>query len=298
MRFGHLDDVSGVDFALPPDHAITASVLTGDSLSSPRIFAGLSEWGNGGFDGKIYPKGSKPKEYSKLYGAIFNCIELNAMGYRVPSVTTIQGWSRAVPVDFKFCPKVSQPIAQVKPLGCNKEALAKYYEDLQTFGYGLGTVFLQLHPNFSPERYEDLVSFLETWDHTYPLAVELRHGEWFSNSERLNELFEHMRRLNVGTVITDTSGRRDAVHMGLTTLTAYIRFVANDLHPTDFSRIEAWVERIASWFERGLETVYFFSHSPTKSLTPELSNYFLATINQRCGFDLKLAPIISEGEAS
>ncbi|HZK76328.1 MAG TPA: DUF72 domain-containing protein [Candidatus Kapabacteria bacterium] len=294
MKFGHLDEVSRIDFSLPPDHSITAKVLKGKPAKQPKIFSGLAEWGNEGFPGKIYPKSAKAKDYLKLYGEQFKIVELNATGYRIPSVKTVEGWIGTVPNNFIFCPKVSQPISQVKPLGRDKNALLQFYDAMRAFGDHLGTVFLQLHPTFSPNRYDDLVNFLSEWDSTFPLFVELRHADWFSNPEVLNNLFEEMRKRKIGTVITDTPGRRDVLHMGLTTPSAFIRFEGNELHPTDFTRLHAWAEHIKHWIDRGLETVYFFPHTTTKSLTPEMSNHFLTLMNKLCGLDLKLANILEE----
>jgi len=291
MKFGHLDDISGLDFSLPPDHPMTAKVLKGKPAKKPQIFSGLAEWGNDGFPGKIYPKGTKPKDYLKFYATQFNSVELNATGYRVPSIKTVEGWTSLAPKGFVFCPKISQPISQVKPLGRDKAPLQQFCDAMHTFGDRLGTVFLQLHPLFSPQRFDDLVSFFDLWDNTLPLHVELRHPGWFSDPGLLNTLFEEMRKRKIGTVITDTSGRRDAVHQCLTTSSAFIRFDGNELHKTDFTRIDEWSIRIKQWIDQGLETVYFFLHTPTKSLTPELSNHFLQRMNALCGLDLKLAII-------
>jgi uncharacterized protein YecE (DUF72 family) len=296
MKFGHLDEVSRIDFSLPPDHPITAKVLKGKPTKHPKIFSGLAEWGNEGFPGKIYPKSAKAKDYLKLYGEQFKIVELNATGYRIPSVKTVEGWIGAVGKDFIFCPKVSQPISQVKPLGRDKNALQQFYDAMRAFGDHLGTIFLQLHPTFSPNRYDDLVNFLGEWDPTFPLHVELRHADWFSNPEVLNNLFEEMRKLKIGTVITDTPGRRDVLHMGLTIPSAFIRFEGNELHRTDFTRIDAWANHLKHWIDRGLETIYFFPHTTTKALTPEMSNHFIAKMNTLCGLDLKPAKIIGDSK--
>jgi hypothetical protein len=52
-----------------------------------------------------------------------------------------------------------------------------------------------------------------------------------------------------------------------------IRFVGNNLHGTDYSRVDAWVERIVLWLESGLREVYFFSHEPDNLFAPELAQY-------------------------
>jgi uncharacterized protein YecE (DUF72 family) len=291
MKFGHLEEISMIDFSLPSDHPMTAKVLSGNPVKQPKIYSGLPEWGNEGFPGKIYPKGTKPKDYLKFYAPQFNVVELNATGYRVPSIKTVEGWLGVVPKDFIFCPKISQPISQVKPLGRDRNALKQFCDAMHAFGDHLGTVFLQLHPMFSPVRYDDLVNFFDLWDHSLPLHVELRHEGWFSDRALLDNLFKEMRKRNIGTVITDTAGRRDAIQMCLTTPTAFIRFDGNELHNTDFTRIDEWALRLKSWIDNGLETVYFFHHTPTKSLTPELSNYFLEKMNNLFGLNLRPAVI-------
>ncbi len=291
MKFGHLDEIDHIDFSLPPDHPITAKVLKGKPAKRVNIYSGLPEWGNDGFPGKIYPKGTKPKDYLKFYAQQFNVIEQNMTLYRIPTRTMVEDWINVVPKGFLFCPKVSQPICQVKPLGKNRRALTEFCDSMHAFGKHLGVVFLQLHSTFSPQRFDDLVTFFDLWDKTLPLYVELRRAEWFSDHQVLDTLFQEMRKRKIGTVITDTSGRRDALHMGLTTRTAFIRFNGNELHETDFTRIDAWATRIKLWMDNGLQTVYFFLHTPTKSLTPELSNHFLTQMNELFNTDLSLAKI-------
>jgi uncharacterized protein YecE (DUF72 family) len=291
MKFGHLDEIGQVDFSLPPDHPMTVKVLKGKPAKKVNIYSGLPEWGNVGFPGKIYPKGIKPKDFLKFYSRQFNVIEQNMTLYRIPTRGMVEDWIAVVPKGFLFCPKVSQPISQVKPLGKNIRALTEFCDSMHAFGKHLGTVFLQLHPTFAPKRFDDLIHFFDVWDPTIPLHVELRRAEWFSEPELLNALFAEMRKRKIGTVITDTAGRRDALHMALTTTTAFIRFNGNELHKTDFIRIDEWSVRLKDWMDHGLRTVYFFLHTPTKSLTPEMSNHFLTRMNEQCGSKLKLAVI-------
>jgi hypothetical protein len=84
---------------------------------------------------------------------------------------------------------------------------------------------------------------------------------------------------------------RDVLHQCLTTRAAFVRFDAHDLDPTAFTRLDEWALRINFWIEAGLAHVHFFPHTPSKYLTPELSNYFLERMNDLCGLDLNLATI-------
>ena len=82
-------------------------------------------------------------------------------------------------------------------------------------------------------------------------------------------------------VITDVSERRDVLHQRFTNKTAFIRFTANDLHPSDYARLYDWTTRIAHWVEHGLEKLYFFVHTPEKALLPELAYYFTLELNKK-----------------
>ncbi len=289
MDFGRLEDISGVRFSLPPDHPLTAKVLGKSSKKKPDIFAGCPVWGDPKFVGSIYPKGTKAKDFLKIYSTKFNAIELNATGYGVPTREAVEAWTNTVVEGFVFCPKVSKQISHSTPLAKDKAALQLFCENVHAFGDHLGTAFLQLPPYFSPARIDQLLGFIERWDPTLPLHIELRHPDWFTGDTPLNDLFSFMHEHNVGTVITDVTGRRDVLHQCLTTRSAFIRFDAHDLHPTDFERLDEWAMLIKSWIDHGLEKLFFFVHTPEKYLTPQLSNHFLKRMKALSGLDLKLA---------
>lgn len=84
------------------------------------------------------------------------------------------------------------------------------------------------------------------------------------------KIFQLFKELKIGTVITDTSGRRDCLHMQLTTPMAFIRFVGNNMHPTDFLRIDSWVDRIKNWIDKGFKEIYFFIDNHEEPNSPEL----------------------------
>jgi uncharacterized protein YecE (DUF72 family) len=86
-------------------------------------------------------------------------------------------------------------------------------------------------------------------------------------------------------VITDTAGRFDVIHQRLTTKTAFIRFTANDLHPTDYQRLDKWILRVNNWTSNGLEHLYFFMHTPNKCLCPQLVQYFIQGLNTTTGLN-------------
>src|SRR2546429_91886 len=130
MKFGHLKDIRRVEFALPPDHPMTANVLGGKPAQKPKIYAGCPEWGEEGFLGRIYPKGTPKKNFLKVYATQFNAIELNATGYRTPPKSTIENWKNVVPEGFVFCPKISRPISHVNPIAKNPAEVKSFCESV------------------------------------------------------------------------------------------------------------------------------------------------------------------------
>ena len=71
--------------------------------------------------------------------------------------------------------------------------------------------------------------------------------------------------------------------MRLTTPSAFIRFVGNGLHPTDYARVDDWVQRIKLWMGQGIHKVYFFMHQHEEIYSPELSRYVIQQLNKHCG---------------
>jgi len=120
-----------------------------------------------------------------------------------------------------------------------------------------------------------------------PVFVELRHKEWFSIPEHSQKVFDLLHRLNIGAVITDASGRRDVVHMNLPTPHAFIRFVGNSLHATDYARVDEWVHRILQWRTQGLQSVWFFMHQHDERYSPELADYVVEKLNAALGTQLQ-----------
>lgn len=285
MHFGRLENIDQVDFSLPPVHPGTEKILGGAKSETLNVYVGAPVWSHPGFPGKIYPAHAKEKDFVKYYGQQFNCIELNATHYRVPDLRTVQRWAEAVPDGFKFCPKIHQDISHSENLMECIPELHAFYKIVSDFGGKLGTCFLQLPPHFESRNLRLLLEFLDN-SPINDLALELRHESWFTDTASLNALCNYLFRNNLSLNMTDVAGRRDVLHQRLTNKTAFIRFVGNNLHPSDFVRLDAWVQRLSSWIEKGLETIYFLIHTPDKSLTPELAIYFIDRLNKANGLNV------------
>jgi uncharacterized protein YecE (DUF72 family) len=291
MEFGKLTNISSVNFGLPADHPETARVLRGATarVGLPQVYVGCTGWSMKDWCGWVYPKDCKSSDYLKCYGQQFNTIELNTTHYRTPSFADIRKWYDQTPADFRFAPKMLQTVSHSKNLGYGTGLTGQFCEAILCLEEKLGVCFMQLPEYFNASSLPIFEKYATKLPKSVPFSVEIRGTEWFDfnkNEENktsrgggtsyqyVNDFYRILEENNISTVITDVSGRRDVLHQRLTTPTAIVRFVGNDLHPTDYSRLDEWVERLKTWFEMGLHDVYFFTHEPDNLNAPHLSKYF------------------------
>ncbi len=292
MEFGKTDrsQLDHLDFTLPPDGVFTQHFLTGTRSPDLQVYVGAPKWGIKEWIGIIYPDKTKESDFLDHYVYHFNSIELNATHYKIYPESTIARWAqKAAGRHFRFCPKVPQQISHYTDLGTAKaqQLTDEFLRGVIHFGPTLGPVFLQLSERYGPQRKEALYNYLRKLPQDVRFMVEVRHPSWFEDVELHRELFGLLAELKIGSVITDTAGRRDCIHMEVTTPQTMIRFVGNGLHPSDYKRVDSWIERISDWINRGMEEVHFYIHQPGEVYSPELAAYTIEKLNKVCGLELQ-----------
>ena len=278
MKFGQVEDPSLIDFTLPKDDAKTKEILEKNKSGLQNISVGCAKWNKTDLKG-FYPKGTKDE--LTYYATQFNSIELNATFYSLPSPEQVLTWKEKTPADFKFFPKITNTVSHFRRLINVDDVVTQYATSMLNFGDQLGMVFLQLHDNFKPKDYDRIEKFVKSWPREIPLAIELRSAEWFEeeNFEKVSALFEEN---NITNIIVDTAGRRDMLHMRLTTDSAFIRYVGANAE-SDYERLDDWLERIKIWKNQGLKNLYFFVHQNVEKASPLLSAYFIEKLNAEFG---------------
>ena len=274
MKFGKLANIEGVNFDLPvdpPNNEVLLSPLV--EQQKLNFYIGCTGWSMKEWVGKVYPPKSKTKDFLYHYSRQFNTIELNTTHYRIPTPSTIKNWFDQSAADFRFCPKVPQSISHHRQIGIGTGYIEAFCDSIIGLDEKLGVCFMQMPPYFDTKRISLLNHFLEKWPSNIPLAIEFRHESWFNQSQDAMHLFDQLANKNVGLVITDVAGRRDVLHMRITSPWVLLRFVGNGLVPSDYSRIDEWVLRWQQWFDQGLEELYCFGHEPDNILAPELVSY-------------------------
>ncbi len=288
MKFGKIENSDLVDFSLPADHPDTTQVLKTGTKGKTSIYLGCAKWNRTDLKG-FYPRGTKDE--LAYYSTQFNSIELNATFYNNFPVPTIQGWREKTGDGFKFFPKVHQGISHWKRLKDAKDATDEYLDGIAHLEDKLGTIFLQLPDNFGPKNWETLKAYLEAWPKNFPLAVELRNTGWYDGSWNTDQLWNVLHDLGIAHIITDSAGRRDLMHMRLSTPTAFIRYNGANV-ASDYTRLDDWLERLIQWIDEGIENIFFFIHQNVEQESPLLSAYLIEKLNAKAGTSL-LVPKMS-----
>ena len=290
MEFGRVpeSELNAIDFALPAEPLFNQQVLKGKKSKHPKIYIGCAKWGRTEWLGKIYPPKTKEKDFLDHYVKHYNSIELNATHYKVYGPDGIAKWAaKAGDKDFMFCPKMYQGVTHRGSLKGKDFITTEFLRGIVAFEKHLGPVFVQVSDAFTPKRKEELFHFLKSLPTDMQFFLEVRHPDWFGKENIRTELFETLQQINIGAVITDTSGRRDCAHMHLTLPKAFIRYVGNSLHATDYTRIDDWVKRIKYWLDNSLEELYFFMHMHDETFSPELTVYLVDQLNAACSVTLQ-----------
>ncbi len=297
MEFGRVEEheLNNIDFSLAKEPTFNKKILTGKAAKHPKVYLGCAKWGRPEWVGKIYPQKTKEKNFLQHYVEHYNCIELNITHYKIYGAAGTGKWKdKAKGRDFLFCPKMYQGITHRGTLKGKEFLTREFLRGVKGFEEHLGPIFVQVSDTFSPNRKEDLFKFMLSLPNELQFFLEVRHPAWFSKEKEREELFEFLRANNMGAVITDTAGRRDCAHMRLTIPKAFIRFVGNSLHPTDYNRADTWVQRMKYWLDHGLKELYFFMHMHDEATSPELTVYLVDKINKECGLNLIKPKFIDE----
>ncbi len=276
MKFGKVNNPEEIDFSLPPNHLETKVLLSKyKPTEKPTIYVGCAKWNRADLKG-FYPRGTKDE--LAYYATQFNSIELNATFYRIFSADQYATWYDKTPADFRFFPKLFQGISHWKRLEGAEEFLNEYIINASNLKEKLQMPFLQMPDNFAPKDIKRLEPFLEQFPKDVPLAVEFRHTDWYNDAVVASELYAIFESYNVSNIITDTAGRRDLLHMRMTSDTAFIRYNGAN-HKTDYTRLDDWVIRLKEWVDQGLQNIYFFVHQNVEKESPLLSAYFIEKLN-------------------
>lgn len=271
MKFGKIDHPEAYgDFSLPITHEIFDLLPERDG--DLKVTVGGTQWSSIKWGEQWMPKGVKSDQRLMHYSRMFNNVELNATHYRIFPRETMEKWAEQVEGDFVFIPKFPQSISHFSRFVNCEERTQLFIESLDALGDKCGPAFIQLPSNYHAGNLEALLTYLENLPRHHRYCVEFRHESWFEDTEIWNTVVAQLYAWNIGLVISDTLGRRDALHMAITTPFVIVRYGGYGLHPSDTVRLENWVQWLSSHSK--VREFHFCIHQPDSILTPETAQLF------------------------
>jgi len=166
-----------------------------------KIRAGTSGWSYKEWKGFFYPEKLPAKDMLRYYSERFPTVEVNNTFYRLPNLTTLEGWLSQVPEDFSFVLKASKRITHDKRLKDVGDSVEYLLRTSGTLGARLGPFLVQLPPNMKKDvpRLRDFLAIFPA-----RAAFEFRHASWYDD-----EVYQALRERNAAWCIADTGEAGD-----------------------------------------------------------------------------------------
>jgi len=169
-------------------------------VSSQGNTAGLIRFGTSSFSSKdwvgpFYPEGTPPADFLRLYADQFECVEVDATYYAIPSAATVDGWLDKTPGHFLLSAKFPRavvhggddPRPDPAKLLIGDDALRacdRFLQVMARMGPKLGPLLIQF-PYFNRSVFpgagpftERLAGFLDKLPKDFRYAVEIRNAAW------------------------------------------------------------------------------------------------------------------------
>ncbi|TMQ49688.1 MAG: DUF72 domain-containing protein [Candidatus Eisenbacteria bacterium] len=225
-----------------------------------KIRAGTSGWSYKEWKGFFYPEKLPAKDMLRYYSERFPTVEVNNTFYRLPNLTTLEGWLSQVPEDFSFVLKASKRITHDKRLKDVGDSVDYLLRTSGTLGARLGPFLVQLPPNMKKDvpRLRDFLAIFPA-----RAAFEFRHASWYDD-----EVYQALRERNAAWCIADTGEEGDPPFES-TADWGYLRLRRVAYEESD---LESYADRIRnqSWGE----AYVFFKHEDAGT-GPKLAARFL-----------------------
>jgi uncharacterized protein YecE (DUF72 family) len=250
------------------------------------FFLGCPVWANKDWVGGLFPAGSKSADFLRLYSRRLTTVEGNTTFYAVPRPEVVARWAAETPESFRFCLKLPREISHGGALVQQIDATLAFIERVAPLGPRLGPCFLQLPPGYGPAQRGDLARWLEAWPTERPLAVEVRHPDWYAEPGE-SVLMELLERHGAGRVVMDVRPIRAGGEGGAllddarerkpdvpmrplrTRGPALVRYIGHVEPAENDVYLDEWAGRLAGWIGEGAE-IYLFMHCPDESRAPAL----------------------------
>lgn len=259
-------------------------------------FLGCPSWSENAWREYLYPEDARPNDFLGLYCQVFNAVEGNTTFYARPAPATVERWAQIMPGHFRFTAKFPGDISHGGDLREQLPAAESFIQLLSPLGERVSPLWLQLPATFAPQRLGELLEFIDGLQR--PLAVEVRHPEFFAKGDAERMLNRLLRERGVERICLDpralfscTSTAPAVLHAqskkpkvpprpAAFTQFPQVRFIGHPELSANDPFLVPWLDKVAGWIEEG-RTPYVFLHTSDNRMAAELARRFHARLMQR-----------------
>jgi len=259
-------------------------------------FLGCPSWSENAWREYLYPEDARPNDFLGLYCQVFNAVEGNTTFYARPAPATLERWAQIMPGHFRFTAKFPGDISHGGDLREQLPAAESFIQLLSPLGERVSPLWLQLPATFAPQRLGELMEFIDGLQR--PLAVEVRHPEFFAKGDAERMLNRLLRERGVERICLDpralfscTSTAPAVLHAqskkpkvpprpAAFTQFPQVRFIGHPELAANDPFLVPWLDKVAGWIEEG-RTPYVFLHTSDNRMAAELARRFHARLMQR-----------------
>jgi uncharacterized protein YecE (DUF72 family) len=265
---------------------------------NPLLRLGTSSFTADGWNLSFYPPGMNSRDYLTYYATQFDTLEVDATFYRIPAISTVQGWYSKTPPNFLFALKTPQEITHERILVDVDSVFKEFLHATEPLSEKLGVILLQF-PYFnkktfaaSADFFSRLKPFLKTLPSAPRFALEIRNKNWLGPA-----LYDLLQKHNVALTLIDHPwmprpkayfDKGDAI----TTDFTYIRWLGDrkaieeqtkvwDKTVVDRSaELEEWVKACRDFLTRKIR-VFAFANNHYGGYAPDTLHLFEKLLNEK-----------------
>jgi uncharacterized protein YecE (DUF72 family) len=151
-----------------------------------------------------FPPEHEGKSRLAFYALRLNSIEINSSFYKLPKASTVSGWAKMVPPDFRFTFKLWNALTHEKGLAFQTDHVERNFGIIDEIGDKKGAVLVQFPPSLKIDalrQLENLLGVIAQVNKGWKIAAEFRHPSWYQEN-----VYELLMRVRAGLVYHDKAG--------------------------------------------------------------------------------------------
>ncbi len=230
-------------------------------------------------------------ERLRWYASWCTAVEGNTTFYATPSRATVATWAAQTDPDFRFVVKLPRTITHDRRLHGADADLRAFLDAIEPLGPRTHALWIQLPGSFGPTDLGVLAAFLRGLPNGYRVAVEVRHGAFFTDGAPARDLERVLSRVDAEWIPFDTTtlfgsaptsdgereacGKKPRLPRRMRALTEYpiVRYHGRDAIEPTVAGWQPWVRTVAEWLREGRSPTVFL-HTPDNAAAPELARRF------------------------